>query len=847
MSDNLHNDIFDNLHFKKTEMKAKGISALYAKMLQQIMSQFKVVEANPKKFFSFDDYNQYKNSMAKLLEAFSKNITTEINKQSKESWKYAEKKNQKLLEQTMKKFGMKQLDLRKYKKSNLEALAAFQNRKESGLNLSDRVWNYTNQFKKEIEMGIDLGLREGKSAVQIARDVKQYLKYPDKLFRKVKDVHGNLGLSKAAEAFHPGQGVYRSSMKNAMRLARTENNMAYHAANYEKYNDFDFVIGIEVRLSNNPLHCPFCAAMAGKYPKDFKFVGWHPHCRCTTIPILKPDEEMEADNDLIALGQKPVPSKFEVLDLPETYKDYVFNNKDKLEGMSQKPYWYRDNNGFKAKEKPTIVPEPKIKKVKSAAEIASIQAQWDARKAEIQKIKDDANLTVQEAEKWGVSPDMIQGFTNVQDKLTLKQIQENVDILKKKIEFQKVMFEQYKSEIPNLEEHFKKFSLTDIQKAKESVMDKIEMWKGDSYYSKDWYIKKLKFEIGWLEDKQKYPTWKISQDIYKKELVEFQIKELYDSSNKLIEDLQKEIKKNPTKKAQGFIDGILKGHKEKDVDLLEKTMGEASSYLLQRQSKKTLGKSITINEARIRKVSLSEDAFQVHKDFIDITAERWALMDENTRMMVHAYTESSGKINRPLRGFDDSWFNEKGIGKVPFDNEKYSLAPYLKTLDLNKGIPDMARELEKHVFKKDTWLRRGEDMATFKGRFGIDLNDFKDKLEDLKGGKGLEEAFLSTSPVKGKGFNDTVELRIFAPEGTQGIYAEPFSYYGHYGNSYMQKEKGLKWNGSKNMEDASHEFEVILNQGYEMEIISVKYDPSKYSGRWEVEVALIKRNSKHKF
>lgn len=40
----------------------------------------------------------------------------------------------------------------------------------------------------------------------------------------------------------------------------------------------------------------------------------------------------------------------------------------------------------------------------------------------------DANLTVQEAEKWGVSPDMIQGFTNVQDKLTLKQIQENVGL-----------------------------------------------------------------------------------------------------------------------------------------------------------------------------------------------------------------------------------------------------------------------------------------------------------------------------------------------------------------------------------------------------------------------------------
>ncbi|MDR2382476.1 MAG: hypothetical protein LBD76_01135 [Prevotellaceae bacterium] len=43
------------------------------------------------------------------------------------------------------------------------------------LKLSDRVWNYTDQFKTEIEMALDLGMRDGVSAVEMARNLKQYL------------------------------------------------------------------------------------------------------------------------------------------------------------------------------------------------------------------------------------------------------------------------------------------------------------------------------------------------------------------------------------------------------------------------------------------------------------------------------------------------------------------------------------------------------------------------------------------------------------------------------------------------------------------------------------------------
>lgn len=187
---------------------------------------------------------------------------------------------------------------------------------------------------------------EGKSASALSRDLKSYLKEPERLYRRVRDKYGNLGLSKRAKDYHPGQGVYRSSYKNAVRLTRTENNIAYHEANYLKYQEFDFVIGIEIRLSNNPNHCPFCASMAGKYPKDFKFWGWHPQCRCTTVPILKSWEEIQADNKRILEGKEPLKSADEVVSLPNALSNWIKDNKHKVDTARALPYWMQENKGY---------------------------------------------------------------------------------------------------------------------------------------------------------------------------------------------------------------------------------------------------------------------------------------------------------------------------------------------------------------------------------------------------------------------------------------------------------------------------------------------------------------------
>lgn len=343
---NSHDDKYDLNHFRRVESYAKQVENLYKALIKDISGLSSSVKYNPEKPFSYSDYPAFQKKVDKLFLTFAQTIRTKLQNNNQKEWKLAEEKAASLVDSVAQKTTLPKAVISEYKKHNLTALNAFQNRKSDGLKLSDRVWKYTDQFKKEIELGLDLGLGEGKSAAELSRDLRSYLNDPDKLFRRVRDKHGNLHLSKNAENYHPGQGVYRSSYKNAMRLTRTENNIAYHEAMSEKYNQFDFVIGIEVRLSNNPNHCPFCSEMAGKYPKDFKFWGWHPMCRCTTIPILKTWEEMEADNEKLILAKPISESPDLILQPNERFMNWARENKGKIETSRTKPFFVQNNEKY---------------------------------------------------------------------------------------------------------------------------------------------------------------------------------------------------------------------------------------------------------------------------------------------------------------------------------------------------------------------------------------------------------------------------------------------------------------------------------------------------------------------
>ena len=265
-------------------------------------------------------------------------------------WGLSDEKNDYLVAEILASTSLPENEVKRYQIRNREALSAFQRRKVNGLGLSDRVWNLTKQFKTELELALDVGIGEGRSAQQISRDVRGYLNQPDKLFRRVRNKHGSLKLSKAAAAYHPGQGVYRSSYKNALRMARTEVNMAYRSADYERWNEEWFVIGIEIKLSNNHT-CngkPFvdiCDYLKGKYPKSFKFTGWHPQCRCYAVPVLCSDEEFEAYLKARQEGQDISNWKFkcEVKEMPKAFTGWMKDNSERVARMKTKPYFITDN------------------------------------------------------------------------------------------------------------------------------------------------------------------------------------------------------------------------------------------------------------------------------------------------------------------------------------------------------------------------------------------------------------------------------------------------------------------------------------------------------------------------
>lgn len=219
------------------------------------------------------------------------------------------------------------------------------------MDLSQRVWRYVGQFKEQLESALDVGLGEGRSAQELARDVKKNLREPDRLFRRVRDKRGNLVLSKAARAYHPGQGVYRSSVKNAQRLTRSEINMAYRESDFLRWQQLDFVVGFEIHRSNHEprCKCKMCDRLQGRYPKTFKFKGWHPQCMCYAVPILM-DEETFDENELGDLKAalrgteyKKKQSRNLVTDVPDGFKEWVEENKEASAGWSSTPYFIQDN------------------------------------------------------------------------------------------------------------------------------------------------------------------------------------------------------------------------------------------------------------------------------------------------------------------------------------------------------------------------------------------------------------------------------------------------------------------------------------------------------------------------
>jgi len=342
---------YDQLHFKKLEgLYVKKIEQLYMFAAREAASVVAgiVPDIDLTKPFIFADYPQTRQKADQLFKSFNLKLTSTLRDATEQEWDLASKKNDQLVNRILKSTSFKRKQLEHLYNRNLEALAAFQTRKSAGLNLSDRIWKYTTQLKGELEMGVDAGLAEGRSAAQLSLDLRHYLKEPDKLYRKVRDNRGELALSQQAKKYSPGPGSYRSSYMNAMRLARTEVNMAYRQSDHERWQQLDFVVGFEVRRSNHVFGCSMCDSLVGRYPKNFKFYGWHPQCRCYAVPILSSTKAFIDREKRRMAGEQltPLKASAEVKDVPPSFKKWVIDHKEQYAKAKSEPFFIRNNQGY---------------------------------------------------------------------------------------------------------------------------------------------------------------------------------------------------------------------------------------------------------------------------------------------------------------------------------------------------------------------------------------------------------------------------------------------------------------------------------------------------------------------
>lgn len=374
--------------FSRTEHYADNVRRLYATATDELLKLYAMKASNgASAAFSFSDSKRLSEQANAILRALYSGVYNEIKGGVIAEWENANKSCDVLITSIFGKKVKEDNHYARYFARNKESVDAFFKRKSEygGLNLSQRVWKYVGDFKTEMEMALSVAMGEGKSAATISREVRKYLQRPDMMFRRFRvktgeqdifdadgnvvgkePVYGRVWRRKVVDAvtgnvswqtvnlkdYSFGRGVYRSSYKNAMRLARTETNMAYRTADQERWRQLDFVIGYRVVLSDNHPEPDICNDLSarrgekgsrGVYPKDFVFKGWHPQCRCYVVPILADEKEFDKIQEAI-LNDEPIPESKGVIREPNKYfQDWWMKNKKRVSEAQSLPYWVKDN------------------------------------------------------------------------------------------------------------------------------------------------------------------------------------------------------------------------------------------------------------------------------------------------------------------------------------------------------------------------------------------------------------------------------------------------------------------------------------------------------------------------
>lgn len=308
---------------------AGRVQAVYDTLNKELASSVVKTDYEGSKPFRFSDYPLTKKKFEEVQAAFVRDLRSVVYSGTSEEWKQSNLVQDLLVDKVLRFYGVKEKGKKHkvYYQVNNDALKAFQLRKDNGMGLSERLWNQSKDYKIEMEHAISSAIEKGTSAVKLSKRLSKYLEDYPSLKKDYKEKFGKAVTCKDCE--------YRS-----IRLARSEINMAYRKAEQERWKQFDFVLGYEVKTTQNGRHEEdICDELAGKYPKDFVFLGWHPNCMCYVIPVLKSEDQFFNDEDAD-----------DVNSFPDGFCEWIDKNATRVAEAYEKntlPYWLRDNADIK--------------------------------------------------------------------------------------------------------------------------------------------------------------------------------------------------------------------------------------------------------------------------------------------------------------------------------------------------------------------------------------------------------------------------------------------------------------------------------------------------------------------
>lgn len=572
-----------------------------------------------------------------------------------------------------------------------------------------------------------------------------------------------------------------TSKHNAGRLVMTEEAYFSSTAQKEAFQElgveqFEIVATLDSHTSE------ICRMMDGKHfpMTDFQpgatAPPFHVYCRSTTVPYF--------DDDFGQIGERAARDE-------ETGKTYYIPDDMKYQDWEDTFVKGGDKSGFDVLDdgsalhyshhkEPEPEAPPKEKKVyltekKLNSLIADADVQLEDLENQFKTVS--GGWTYDEAIKDFGS---LEDFTDGDDLTKLKDLHSQMEALAKQKEEWTVKLNE--KLIAKQKKALAKEQI-DLEAQKAALQQQLDDFEIKTY-SGIWYNKDVT-TADWaglnIQGKKQFYEGKFITETDPDKMKEFQ--ELYkqvqelDTEGKAYHDIQAELQKvqSQIQKVQSDLQKLENGGIMDAVD---------DAFTQARKDAAMWAKSTQEADKQLRKVC----------------GDVWQAASRTERHAIYDYTSGSGKFNRPLSGFQGGWgsYNNKGVGNVDLNYE-----------GAYKEIKSMTDIIGKSTYDFDVWLQRGcgtEAIESFLGLPNGTLGRMThDQLQQFVDRESRIFSFTSTGVAKGKGFSGNVIMNIYAPKGTQMMYAEPFSAFGNGG--------GKSWNGIDPQSTFGYESEMIIQRG----------------------------------